>query len=153
MNPVTEEIRIKLPKLLANVSIVLVFFSMSFIVSWMLSSINTGIGFMLQIGLLIVSGIFVVRTLFDSLAIIDKATGVFLIRLGIKEKMSRQRVFKDTAYIVATLLVAATTFPLFSKLPNFGPLLQEITTYTALGLILLFVYDIGRNFYRLTEKR
>jgi hypothetical protein len=50
-------------------------------------------------------------------------------------------------------LVAAAIFPLLSRLPNYGPLLQEITTYAALGLLLLFVYDIGRTFYRITEKK
>ena len=153
MNAETEEIRNRLPKLVANVSIALIFLAASFIVLWTLSSISTEIVFLLQIGLLIAAGLFVVRTLFDALAIIDKATGQFLRRLGIKEGMSRQRVFKDTVYIVAILLVAATIFPLFSRLPNYGPLLQEITTYATLGLILLFVYDIGRNFYSLTEKK
>ncbi|MCJ7720882.1 hypothetical protein MUO98_00530, partial [Candidatus Bathyarchaeota archaeon] len=47
----------------------------------------------------------------------------------------------------------ATIFPLFSRLPNYGPLLQEITTYLTLGLLLFFVYDIGRNFYRISEKK
>ena len=153
MNAVTEEIRNRLPKLLANMSVAMVFFATSFIVLWTLSSISTEIVFLLQIGLLIVAGLFVVRTLFDALAIIDKATSQFLRRLGIKEGMSRQRVFKDTAYVVAILLVAATIFPLFSRLPNYGPLLQEITTYLTLGLILFFVYDIGRNFYRISEKK
>ena len=49
--------------------------------------------------------------------------------------------------------MAAAIFPFFTNLPNYGPVLQEITTYTALGLIMLFVYDIGRTFYRITEKK
>ncbi|MDH5770383.1 MAG: hypothetical protein OEZ25_03755 [Candidatus Bathyarchaeota archaeon] len=153
MNAVSEEIRYRLPRLIANVALALVFSAMSYIVLWTLNSISTEITFLLQIGLLLVAGIFLVRTLFDALAIIDNATGLFLRHLGIKEGWSRQRVFKDTIYIVAILLVAAAIFPLLSNLSNFGPLLQEITTYAALGLILLFVYDIGRTFYRITEKK
>jgi hypothetical protein len=153
VNAVREEIRYRLPRLIANVAIALSFTGMSYIVLWTLSSISTEIVFLLQIGLLLVAGIFLVRTLFDALTIVDKVTGLFLRLLGIKEGLSRQRVFKDTIYIVAILLVAAAIFPLFSNLPNFGPLLQEITTYAALGLILLFVYDIGRTFYRITEKK
>jgi hypothetical protein len=153
VNAVREEIRYRLPRLIANVVIALFFAGMSYIVLWTLSNISTEIAFLLQIGLLIVAGIFLVRTLFDALAIIDNATGLFLRHLGIKEDWSRQRVFKDTIYIVAILLVVAAIFPLFSKLSNFGPLLQEITTYAALGLILLFVYDIGRTFYRITEEK
>jgi cation transport ATPase len=153
VNAVSEEIRYRLPRLIANVAIALVFFGMSYIVLWTLNSISTGIMFLLQIGLLLAAGLFLVRTLFDALMIIDKATGLFLGHLGIKEDLSRQRIFKDTVYIVATILVAAAIFPLFSNLSNFGPLLQQITTYVALGLIILFVYDIGRTFYRITEKK
>ena len=153
MNAVSEVIRYRLPRLMANVALALFFAGMSYIVLWTLNSISTEITFLLQIGLLLVAGIFLVRTLFDALTIVDNVTGLFLRRLGIKEGWSRQRVFNDIIYIVAILLVAAATFPLFSELSNFGPLLQKITTYAALGLILLFVYDIGRTFYRITEAK
>ena len=83
----------------------------------------------------------------------DKTTGLFLLRLNIKEDWTRQRVFKDAIYIIAILLLTAALFPALSSHLTFGPLLQEITTYVALGLILLFVYDIGRTFYRITERK
>jgi len=153
VNAVREEIRYRLPKLIANVSIALAFAGMSYIVIWTLNSISTEIVFLLQIGLLLAAGIFLVRTLFDALTIVDTVTGLFLRLLGIKEVWSRQRIFKDIIYIVAILLVAAAIVPLLSNLSTFGTLLQEITAYAALGLILLFVYDIGRTFYRITEKK
>ena len=153
VNAVREEIMYRLPKLIANVAIALVFVGMSYTALWTLNSISTEITFLLQIGLLLAAGIFLVRTMFDVLAIVDNVTGVFLRLLGIKEELSKQRIFKDIIYIVAILLVAAATVPLLSNLSPFGPLLQEITTYATLGLILLFVYDIGRTFYRITEKK
>jgi hypothetical protein len=153
VNTVREEIRYKLPKLLANVALTLMFWAMSHIAMVTLNSINTEIAFLLQLGLLLAAGMFLVRTLFDALTIADKVTGAFLKRLGINEGWSRQRVFKDTIYIVAILLVAAALFPVFRNISNFGPLLQEITTYVVLGLIILFVYDIGRTFYRITEEK
>ena len=152
MNAVREDIRYRIPKLIANATIALVFAGMSYVFPLTLNSISTEIVFLLQIGFLLAAGIFLVRTLFDALAIIDPATGVFLRRFGITEVWSRQRIFKDTIYIVAILLVAAALLPLFS-LSTFGPLLQQLTTYAALGLILLFVFDIGTNFYRLTEDK
>jgi len=139
--------------MIANVALALVFWAISHISLITLNSINSEIAFLLQIGLLLAAGIFLVRTLFEALTVVDNVTGLFLRRLGIKEGWSRQRIFQDTIYIVVILLVAAATFPLFSNLSNFGALLQEITTYAALGLILLFVYDIGRTFYRITEKK
>ncbi len=153
MNAVSEEIKYRLPKLVANISIALVFFAVSYVVLWTLSGISKDTVFLLQIGSLLVAGIFVIRTMFDVLVIVDKATGSFLRRLGIKEDWSRQRVFKDTIFIVAILLIAAAIFPVFSSLPTYGTMLQEITTYTAMVLIILFVYDIGRTFYRITEKK
>jgi cation transport ATPase len=153
VNAISEEIKYRLPKLIANMAIALVFFTTSFIVLWTLSGISTDTVFLLQIGSLLVAGIFMIRTMFDVLVIVDKATGLFLRHLGIKEDWSRQRVFKDTIFIVAILLIAAAIFPVFTSLANYGTLLQEITTYAAMGLIILFVYDIGRTFYRITEKK
>jgi len=153
VHTLSEEIRYTLPKMIANVALATVFWAISHISLITLNSINPEIAFLLQLGLLLAAGIFLVRTLFEALTVVDKVTGLFLRRLGIKEGWSRQRIFQDTIYIVVILLVAAAISPLFSNLSNFGALLQEITTYAALGLILLFVYDIGRTFYRITEKK
>jgi hypothetical protein len=149
---VREEIRFSLPKLAANLVLALFFWVMSYVTSITLTSISSEAGFLSQLGLLLAAGIFLVRTLFNALTIVDKVTKSFLRHLGIKEEWSRQRILKDTIYIVVILLVAAAIFPILSNLSIFTPLLQQITTYFALGLILLFVYDIGRTFYRITEK-
>jgi len=153
VHTLSEEIRYTLPKMIANVALATVFWAISHISLITLNSINPEIAFLLQLGLLLAAGIFLVRTLFEALTVVDKVTGLFLRRLGIKEGWSRQRIFQDTIYIVVILLVAAAISPLFSNLSNFGALLQEITTYAALGLIFLFVFDIGRSFYRITEEK
>lgn len=153
VSTVRQEIRYTLPKLLANVALALMFWTMSHIALVTLNGVSAELAFLLQVGLLLAAGLFLIRTLFNALTIADKVTGLFLRRLGIKEGWSRQRVLKDTIYIVAILLVAAAIIPLFRNLSNFGPLLQEITTYAALGLIILFVYDIARTFYRITEEK
>jgi hypothetical protein len=149
---VREEIRFRLPKLVANLALALLFWVMSYIASMTLTTISNEAGFLSQLGLLLAAGLFLVRTLFDALTIVDKVTKSFLRRLGIKEEWSRKRILKDILYIVVILLVAAAIFPIFSNLSNSAPLLQQVTTYVALGLILLFVYDVGRTFYRITEK-
>lgn len=153
MNAVREEIRFMVPRLIANVAIFLVFMGMSYIVLWSLNSVSTEIVFLLQIGFLLAAGIFLVRTMRDALTLIDNVTGLFVKILGVKEGLSRQRIFKDAIYIVVILLVSAAMFPIVSGLSNSGPLLQELVTYATLGLILLFVYDIGRTFYKITEKK
>ena len=153
MNTLGEEILYRLPKVVSNLGLALIFWVARYIVLVTVNTVNAEHVFLLQMGLLIVTWIFLVRALFNVLTVVDRLTGSFLKRLGIKEGWSRQRIFKDAICIVAVLLVAAAIFPLFSELSNFGPLLQEITTYAALGFILLFVYDIGRTFYRITEKK
>jgi hypothetical protein len=153
VNSVTNETRIRLPKIVANLAIALVFLALSYIVLWTLSTISSEIVFLLHVGLLIGAGIFLIRTILDVLPIIDRTSRLFLKRLGIRESWSRQRVYKDIIYIVAIMLVAAAVIPLFGNVPNSEAVLQEITTYSAFGLILVFVYDIGRTFYSITEKK
>jgi drug/metabolite transporter (DMT)-like permease len=152
VNTVNKE-KYRVSRLVANGSIALVFAGMSYVVLWVPNSVGAEIVFLLELGFLLVAGMFLVRTLFHALMIVDKVTGSFVRRLGIKEGLSKQRIFKDTTYIVAILLVAAALFPLFQNVSNFGPLLQEIISYMVLGLIAVFVYDIGRTFYKITEKK
>ncbi|MBN1784361.1 MAG: hypothetical protein JW815_01295 [Candidatus Bathyarchaeota archaeon] len=140
-------------RLVANGSIALVFAGMGYVVLWASNSVSAQIVLLLELGFLFVAGMFLVRTLFHALMIVDKVTGSFVRRLGIKEGLSKQRIYKDMTYIIAILLVAAALFPLFQNVSNVGPLLQEIVSYTVLGLIAVFVYDIGRTFYRITEKK
>jgi drug/metabolite transporter (DMT)-like permease len=152
VNTVNEE-KYRVSRLVANGSIALVFAGMSYVVLWVPNRFGAEIVFLLELGFLLVAGMFLVRTLFHALMIVDKVTGSFVRRLGIKEGLSKQRIFKDTTYIVAILLVVAALFPLFQNISNFGPLLQEIISYMVLGLIAVFVYDIGRTFYKITEKK
>lgn len=152
MTTLSEQLRYSLPKLVANLALALLFWAISHIALITLTPVNTDVAFLLQIGSVIVAGIFLVRTLINVLQIVDKTTGLFLRRLNIKEDWSRERVLKDATYIIAVILLTAAIFPLISSQLTFGPLLQ-ITTFVALGLILLFVYDIGRTFYRITEKK
>ena len=153
MNTLREEILHYSPKVFSNLALALLFWIIRYMVLVTLDSVNVEFVFLLQMGLLIVAGIFLVKGSFNALIIFDRLIGSFLNRLGIKEDWSRQRIFKDIMCIVAILLVAAAVFPLFNGLLNFEPILQQIITYTALGLILLFVFDMGRSFYRLTEDK
>jgi hypothetical protein len=153
MNTVRKEILHRSPKVFSNLALMVFFWMVRYLVLITLDFVNAEFVFLLQMGLLIVAGIFLVRGSFNALIIIDRLVGSFLSHLGIKEDWSKQRIFKDLMCIVAILLVAAAIFPLFNGLSNFEPILQQIMTYTALGLILLFVFDMSRNFYRLTEDK
>ena len=153
MTNLREEILFSSPKVVSNLALALLFWVARYIVLITIGNVNAEFVFLLQMGLLIVAGIFLIRASFNTLSIVDKLIGSFLGRLGIDDVWSRQRIFKDTMCIIAVLLVAAAVFPLLNSLSTIEPLLQQIVTYVALGLILLFVFDIGRSFYRLTEKK
>jgi hypothetical protein len=148
-----EEIYYRLPKVVSNLALALIFWVARYIILVTLSPVNPEMVFLLQMGLLIVAGIFVVRALFNTLTVVDKLTGSFLGRMGINDGWSKQRIYKDTMCIVGVLLVAAALFPLFDMLPDIQSTLHQVTTYGALGVMMLFVYDIGRTFYRLTEQK
>ena len=153
MTKLREEILFNSPKVVSNLALALLFWVARYIVLITLGAVNAEFVFLLQMGLLIVTGIFLIRASFNTLSIVDKLIGSFLNRLGIDDVWSKQRIFKDIMCIIAVLLVAAAVFPLLNSISTIEPLLQQIITYAGLGLILLFVFDIGRSFYRLTEKK
>ena len=153
MNTLPEEILYQLPKIVSNLALALILWVARYIFLVTLNTVNAEHVFLLQMGLLIVTWIFLVRALFNALTVVDRLTGFFLKCLGIKDGWSRQRILKDILYIVALLLAAAALFPLFNILSNFEPILGQITTYFTLGMIFLFVFDIGGTVYRITEKK
>ena len=153
LNAASRELKQKFPKLIANIVIAAIFTASSQLAGWILKGINADIVFLLRIGLLLGAGIFLVRTLFDALTVTDKATKLLLKRVGIKKEQSKQRIFKDIICIVATLLVVAALGPILNGTSSINPTLNEIMTYAAMALILLFVYDIARTLYRITENK
>jgi len=153
LNAASREFRQKFPKLIANIVIAALFTASSQLVGWILKGINADVVFLLRIGLLLGAGMFLVRTFFDALTVTDKATKLLLKRVGIKKEQSKQRMFKDLIRIVAILLVAAAIAPILNGVSSVNPVLNEIIAYAAMALILLFVYDIARTFYRITENK
>ena len=153
MNATSRELRQKIPKLIANIVIAGSFTACSQLAGWILRDVNADVVFLLRIGLLLVAGIFLVRTFFEALTLTDKATKILLKRVGIKKEQSKQRIFKDIICIVAILLVVAALSPILNGLSSTSQVINEIMAYAALALILLFVYDIARTVYKITEKK
>jgi hypothetical protein len=153
VNSVRKEFRQSVPKLAANLALVLAFGVTGIVLPPILGGVFTGAGFYSWLVLTIVAGAFLVRTLFSILVIGDKATRSFLRRLGIQERASRMRVMKDFAFIVATLLTTAAVFPFLETSGEAGNALQTGLTIFAIGAILLFVYDIGRTSYQIFQEK
>lgn len=148
-----KEIRYQLPKITSNLVLAIIFWVTHYILLATSKTLKIEQIFVLQIGFLIAAGIFLVRMLLNILPILDKFTESFFKRLKITENWSRQRILKDALYIIVVLLVTAAIHPIFNNMTTLEPILKQITTYFALGLILLFAYDVGRTFYKISEKK
>lgn len=119
-----------------------------------LPGINQPAGLLVGTIALIFMAIFLIRALADGLVLSDILTDIFVKRLGIKEERSPKRAARDAIYIIAILLVATALYPLISSLePGIGDPLTAITTYVALGIIIVLFYDIGRILYRIVERK
>jgi cation transport ATPase len=110
-------------------------------------------GFLIWIVTMLIMAVFLIRALSDALILGDILTDIFVKRLGIRQESSPKRAFRDFIYIIVVILMAAAIAPVVGEIGNFGYLLRIVTTYVALGIILILIYDIGRILYRIIEQR
>ena len=119
-----------------------------------LPGININAGTLIGTIALIFTAIFLIRVLADALVLSDILTDVFVKRLGIKEERSPKRAVRDAIYIIVIILVTTALLPIISTLnPGIKDPLIILTTYVALGMILILIYDIGRILYRIVERK
>ncbi len=109
--------------------------------------------FLIWIVTVVIAALFLIRALSDAMVLGDIVTDIFVKRLGIRQEVSPKRAFRDFIYIIIIILVAAALSPIMSSIENFGSTLRNVTTYIALGVILVLIYDIGRIIYRMIEHR
>jgi len=109
--------------------------------------------FLVWIITMAIATLFLLRALSDALILGDILTDIFVKRIGIKQEVSPKRAFRDFIYIIMVILVAAAISPVLGEVGDFGSTLRNITTYVALGIILILIYDIGRIVYRIIEQR
>lgn len=109
--------------------------------------------FLIWIVTIVIAALFLIRALSDAMVLGDIVTDIFVKRLGIRQEVSPKRAFRDFIYIIIIILVAAALSPIMSTIENFGSTLRNATTYIALGVILVLIYDIGRIIYRMIEHR
>ena len=119
-----------------------------------LPGININAGMLVGAVALIFTAIFLIRALSDGLILSDIFTDIFVKRLGIKEERSPKRAARDTIYIIVIILITTALYPVINTLESSirDPLLIG-TTYIALGMILILIYDIGRILYRIVERK
>jgi Zn-dependent protease with chaperone function len=157
--PIGEEVRRRFPRLTMSLVMAAIFFLVNTFVPGTiddidLPGININAGTLVGTVALIFTAIFLIRVLADALVLSDILTEIFVRRLGIKEERSPRRAVRDAIYIIVIILVTTAILPLIATLePSIKDPLTIVTTYTALGMIIILIYDIGRILYRIVERK
>ena len=153
-----EEIRTRLPRLVANLIMAIIFWIISIFIpptlqNLNLPGINVQASMLLWILLIIVLGIFLVRALSDALVLGDVLTDVLVKRLGVKEERSSKRAAREFVYIIIIMLIVTAVSPILATVNDFGYILSAATVYVGLAFIIVFIYDIGRIIYKIIEEK
>ena len=149
-----EEIRNRFPRLTMSLIMAFIFYLINTMEGINLPGLNINAGTLIGTIALIFTAIFLIRALADALVLSDILTDIFVKRLGIKEERSPKRAARDLIFIIVIILVTTAIFPLINTLePGVGDPLSMATTYIALGMILILIYDIGRILYRIVERK
>jgi hypothetical protein len=153
-----EEIKKRLPRLFMNIIFGFIFWMMSVFIPPSLSEITIpGIGtqasFLIWILMIVIMGIFLIRVLSDALILGDIFTDVFVNKIGIKEERSPKRAAREVVYIIVIVLVVTAISPIVSTVQDYGFYLSTVVTYIGLGLVIVFIYDIGRILYTIIENK
>ena len=153
-----EEIRRRLPRLVTNVIMAIIFWLVSVFIpptipSQVVPGINIEASTLIWIFTIIIVAIFLIRALSDALVLGDVLTDVLVRRLGVKEERSPKRAAREFAYIIIIVLIVTATSPLLGTIQDVGYYLSTATVYIGLGLIIVFIYDIGRIIYKIIEDK
>ena len=157
--PIGVEIRSRFPRLTMSLVMAIIFYLINTVVpplmgDLILPGINIKAGTLVGTIVLIFTAIFLIRALADGLVLSDILTDIFVKRLGIKEERSPKRAARDTIYVIVIILVTTALYPLINTLElDIRASLSMATTYVALAIILILIYDIGRILYRIVERK
>ena len=154
-----EEVRRRFPRLTMSLVMAIIFLMISVVVPQtaisdiVIPGLNLNAGFLIGTITWLFAAIFLIRALSDALILSDIVTKIIVKRLGIKEERSSRRAARDAIYIIIIILIATALYPLLGTLDDSGSILTTVTTYIALGIILVLIYDMGRILYRMIEQR
>ena len=151
------EIR-RLPRLVMNLIMTIIFWVVSVFIPPTLEGltipgINTDASLLAWILTIVIMSIFLIRALSDALVLGDVLTDVLVKKLGVKEERSPKRAAREFAYIIVVVLIVTAVSPLLASIQNFGYYLSIGVVYIGLGLVILFIYDIGRIVYTIIEAK
>ena len=160
---IRSEIRRRLPRILINVTVAFLFWIISqvgplFVKGIIIPGINlpppfNTVSSIIGLTATLVMILFLIRAVSDILFFTDVSTEIFLKTLGIKEKRPLKRAARDITYIILTLLLVTAASPILSSIPQVGGYLNAILSFSALGIFLILIYDIGRVIHEVLSEK
>jgi hypothetical protein len=153
-----EEIRRRLPRLVTNLIMAIIFWIISAFIpprlpSLIIPGINTEASTLFWVLTMAIMAIFLIRALTDALVLGDVLTDVLTRKLGVREEKSSKRAAREFVYIIVIVLVVTAIAPLLETIQDVGSYLSTVAVYIGLGLVILFIYDIGRTVYKIIEEK
>jgi len=153
-----EEIRRRLPRLVTNLIMALIFWIISVFIpptlpSLIVPGINTEASMLVWLLTMVIMVIFLIRALTDALVLGDVLTDVLVRKLGVNEEKASKRAAREFVYIIVIVLIVTAVSPLLATVQDVGYYLSTATVYIGLGLVILFIYDIGRTVYKIIEEK
>jgi len=115
--------------------------------------LEMSVGFLVWLSSLLLSAIFLLHALALVLLFGERLTDKFVRRLGINEEKPSKRILKEVICIIAVLLIVAAISPFLKAIEKLGDELTAVTTFIALGIIVILIYDIGRGIINETERK
>ena len=147
-----------MPRLVTNLIMAIIFWIISVFIpptlpSLIIPGINTEASTLVWILTMIIMAIFLIRALTDALVLGDVLTDVLTKKLGVKEEHSSKRAAREFVYIIVIVLVVTAVSPFLANIQDVGGYLSTVIVYIGLGLVILFIYDIGRTVYKIIEEK
>jgi len=121
--------------------------------SLIIPGINTEASTLLWVLTMVIMAIFLIRALTDALVLGDVLTDILTRKLGVREEKSSKRAAREFVYIIVIVLVVTAIAPLLETIQDVGSYLSTVAVYIGLGLVILFIYDIGRIVYKIIEEK
>ena len=157
MRSVEEEIRLRFPRVVMSLVMVLIFWIIGIFIPPTVRGFEVpGLNISAELFLWVISmgtaAVFLIRALADSVVLIDITIDIIIKQLGIKDEKLPKKTAREVIYIIVIILVTTAVSPLVAALEK-GSTASTVITYVALVLILVFIYDIGRSLYRIVEQK
>jgi len=157
------EIRRRLPRIMINITVAFLFWIIGqvgplFVKGITIPGMNlpppfNTVSSIVRLTATLIMILFLIKAVSDILFFTDISTEIFLKTLGIKEKQPLKRTARDVTYIILTLLLTMSASPVLSSIPHVGGYLNAILGFSAFGIFLILIYDIGRVTYGVLSEK